>query len=202
MQLILNSGWIGVGIGLLFLIALTFIIERFLVYYRETTSSEDLRDRITEAVDNRQYDEASQICHSSRAALGKLYLVGIENHQKGPAALRNILFREIDLIIMPPLKQRLGFISTIGKAAPMLGLMGTVLGMIGAFSNIAGAQGQGVDPKDLAGDIGMALGTTFLGLFVALPVLFATTYLRAKVEKFQLDLDWHAQYCIDMLYHK
>ena len=114
--------------------------------------------------------------------------------------LADALDNHIELIVIPRLRARLGLLGTISRIAPMLGLLGTVSGMIGAFSTIAGSTGAGVEPAALAGDIGMALGTTFLGLLVAIPVVFAVTYVKARIEKLEVDLDRYSQKCLDILF--
>jgi len=201
LEILLNSGLIGLVIVLLAVVAFGLILERYFMYSNETTPS-DFLGAFEQAILNRDYSEAEQLCMSKRGNLAALYLIAVKNRNRGAAALRNILFREIDLTILPRLRHRLGLLSVIAKAAPMFGLLGTVQGMMQAFSTIAGASGQGVDPKSLAGDIGLALGTTFLGLVASIPIIFCTTWLRAKVDKFQLDLERYGQYSIDLLFTK
>jgi biopolymer transport protein ExbB len=69
----------------------------------------------------------------------------------------------------------------IGAIAPMLGLLGTVVGMIGAFNTIAATR-QAADPSALGGDIGKALITTALGLLVAIPAMLAFSFFRNKID--------------------
>ena len=73
-------------------------------------------------------------------------------------------------------------LNVIGNVAPMLGLMGTVLGMILAFSSIVQAKTGTPDPAALAGDIGMALTTTFWGLVIAVPALAVHAWLRNRID--------------------
>jgi biopolymer transport protein ExbB/TolQ len=200
-EIILNSGLIGLIIALLGVLALGLILERYFMYRNETTPPEFVA-LFEDAVQRRDFAAAEQLCRTQKGNLAALYLIALINRDRGAAALRNILFREIDLTILPRLRHRLGLLSVIAKAAPMFGLLGTVQGMMEAFSTIAAASGAGVNPKDLAGDIGLALGTTFLGLVASLPIIFCTTWLRAKVDKFQLDLERYGQYCLDLFYNR
>ncbi|MEM9368311.1 MAG: MotA/TolQ/ExbB proton channel family protein [Planctomycetota bacterium] len=202
-QLIVNSGFVGAGIGLLFFAALGIVIERFLILSRASSDAADFADEFDTAL--QQGDEAAiEVCEDyggdEGSGVPEVYRIAIEHRELGPATLRNVLDNHIELIVLPRLRARLGLLGTIAKTAPMLGLIGTVSGMIGAFSTIAGATGAGVNPAELAGDIGMALGTTFLGLLVAIPVVFALTYLRARVEQLEIDLDRYSQKCIDTLF--
>jgi biopolymer transport protein ExbB len=72
-------------------------------------------------------------------------------------------------------------LNVIGSIAPMLGLLGTVVGMIEAFNTIAARQGM-ARPEELAGGIGQALITTLLGLFVAIPTMVAFSFFRNKID--------------------
>ncbi len=85
------------------------------------------------------------------------------------------------------LHQKIGYLSLIGNIAPMMGLFGTVSGMIKAFQTIA-QMGASVTPSHLAGGIGQALVTTFLGLFVAIPSMIAYFFFRNKVVRVTLEL--------------
>jgi biopolymer transport protein ExbB len=83
------------------------------------------------------------------------------------------------------------------KLAPMLGLLGTVWGMIMAFGKIAGE--TKVEPSALANDIGMALFTTAEGLIIAIPLIFAYTMFRERVNRFELDLQRAAQAALNLV---
>jgi biopolymer transport protein ExbB len=85
------------------------------------------------------------------------------------------------------LHQKVGWLSLIGNIAPMMGLFGTVLGMIGAFNEIT-RLGQAVQPQDLSKGISTALITTLFGLFVAMPALFFFFVFRNKVIKVSLEI--------------
>ena len=80
----------------------------------------------------------------------------------------------------------------------MLGLFGTVAGMIGAFIQIA-QPGGNRDPGLLAENIGLALVTTYIGLVVAIPVIYFLTYFRSRVQQFELDLELYVQRCLELL---
>jgi biopolymer transport protein ExbB len=105
---------------------------------------------------------------------------------QGKMAVRNAMDDKIELEIVPDLDFLLSWILALAKLAPMVGLLGTVWGMINAFGKIAGA--VKVNPSDLAGDIGMALFTTAEGLLIAIPLIFAYTMFRDRVNRFEVDL--------------
>ena len=98
--------------------------------------------------------------------------------------------RAVDNACVPEaikLQQKIGYLSLIGNIAPMMGLFGTVSGMITAFQTIA-EKGASVTPADLAGGISQALVTTFLGLFVAIPTMIAYFFFRNKVVRITLEI--------------
>jgi len=200
LDLVMCSGWIGAVIALLALISIGLIFERLLVYHRESIMMEEFSDKFSAAVKAKNWTAAKELCEEYGGHVAEVYALAVEHRKMGPATLRGVLGNHIDLTILPRLRARLRALTTIARGAPMLGLMGTVLGMIGAFATIAGAEGQGVDPKALANDIGMALGTTFLGLLVAVPVVFSTAYLQAKVEQFQIDLERYSEHCLNEVF--
>jgi biopolymer transport protein ExbB/TolQ len=199
-QIVETSGWMGyvlVGLGLL---GVVLLIERLVAYHRESTDYNTFKDEFAEAISVGDFARAAEICDSYRGHGPEVYRLAVEYRARGPATVRTILHNHIDLTVLPRLRARLRALNAIAKGAPMIGLLGTVYGMFGAFETIAGAQGQGVDPKALAGNIGLALGTTILGLFVAIPIVFASSYLRAKVDQFETDLERYTDYCLDLLY--
>ena len=85
--------------------------------------------------------------------------------------------------VLADLEYRAGWIATVVKSAPMLGLLGTVIGMINAFQTIAGSGKQGVDPSALADDIGVALFTTAIGLTVAIPMTVLGAMVSVRIGK-------------------
>ena len=87
--------------------------------------------------------------------------------------------------MLADLEYRTSWVGTAVKAAPMLGLQGTVLGMIAAFGKIAGASAQGIKPEALAGDISFALWTTAIGLFIAIPLVLAGNAITIRMGKLQ-----------------
>jgi len=222
LNILASSGLMGIVLAVMTLVAIYFILERKSTYTKESLDLKAFSDTFAgyiqqaqgarTAADREQaYENARQFCLNERGetdrkgnvrakgAVAEVFQRALEHRDKGPATLRNMLNNHIDLAILPRLRRGLRPLNAIGKGAPMVGLLGTVMGMMRAFGSIATA-GSGVNPKDLAGDIGLALGTTFLGLFVAIPVVFAGAFFRAKVEQFEIDLDRYSEYCLDLLY--
>src|SRR5262245_16902710 len=140
LDIIVTSGWIGWVTVVLAIVALGLFIERVLVFRRESTRMDEFSKKFSEAVQQQQWQQAAQICDDHSGHIPEVYRLAVEHRALGPATLRGILANHIDLTIVPRLRARIGALTTIARGAPMLGLLGTVIGMIGAFSTIAGAE--------------------------------------------------------------
>lgn len=137
---------------------------------------------------NRKFDEVAEICDSPpywAKAVPQLIIVAIANRTRGLKKLRQILGEKFEREILADLEYRTSWVATIVKTAPMLGLLGTVVGMIMAFGKIAGSGNTGTDPKALATDISFALITTALGLVIAIPLVLAGNMIHVRIGKLQ-----------------
>jgi biopolymer transport protein ExbB len=129
--------------------------------------------------------------------LARLMLAVFREGGRGKIAARDAMADCIDTEIMPSLEAFLPVILLFAKIAPMLGLLGTVWGMILAFGKIAGA--TRVEPSALANDIGMALYTTAEGLLIAIPLIFAYTIFQQRIQRFEIDLQRGTQEALRLL---
>ena len=200
LDMLTTNLWLSMPLVLLFFLAIALFIERCLAFSREATEMENFSGPFQNAVEALRFDEAAQICDMSSGNIAEVYRIAVQHYGQGAATLRNVLSSHIELQIVPRLRARMKLLGAIGKVAPMIGLLGTVYGMMSAFIKIASATGQGADAKNLAGDIGTALGTTFLGLLVAVPVVFAMAYLRGRIDQFEIDLERYSNTVVDLLY--
>jgi biopolymer transport protein ExbB len=198
-NIVATSGLCGIVILLVGLLGLAFVAERIWAYARASWGMGRFRKEFEELAERGDWRAATDLCSEYDNDLAGLGLLTVTHGYRGPATLRSILNNHVDSVIMPRLKARLRELAMLAKIAPMLGLFGTVQGMIDAFAQIAGNTGQGVDPKDLANSIGLALGTTFLGLLVAMPISVALSLFQSKIEQFGIDLEKYTERCIDLV---
>lgn len=112
-----------------------------------------------------------------------------------PEDLELALDNKIELDMLPDLRKWVGWLATIAKGAPMLGLLGTVWGMIGAFARIASA--TNVNPNELADNIGFALTTTAAGLFAAIPALLFHAICQSSIRSHEMTLRKFAAELVD-----
>ena len=145
---------------------------------------EEVRDRLKQKND----DGVAELCDSPpywSKATPQLVLLGIANRHLSIAKLRRMLAEKFETDVLSDLEYRTSWIATIVKSAPMLGLLGTVVGMINAFAGIADMQETGGVSKQLAADISFALFTTALGLAVAIPLVMAGNMIHVRIGKLQ-----------------
>jgi biopolymer transport protein ExbB len=125
---------------------------------------------------------AIAVCQSPEfwhAALAQLIAVALQHRDKGLAKVKQVLVMEFHTEIIAGMENRLASISTIVRMGPLLGLLGTVASMIGAFGRIGGA--EKVNPNDLARDISLALWATGSGLLIATPMMILGNDIHAKL---------------------
>jgi len=197
-MMIKSSGIIGIVEAGLGLIAAACIIERFIAYNRESTRMETFMPQFEEYVVEGKTAEARDLCVRETGHVPEVFGWALEHLDEGLAAVRKALAVHIELNILPRLRRRLGMLAVFAKVLPMLGLLGTVWGMMGAFIQIA-QPGGNRDPALLAQNIGLALVTTFIGLLLAIPIIFFLTYFRSRVQQFELDLEYSVQRLLEIL---
>ena len=127
-------------------------------------------------------DAAASLCQGPpywHTALAQLMAVALTNRSKGLAKIKQVLVMEFHTEVIAALENRLSTISTIVRMGPLLGLLGTVASMIGAFGRIGGA--EKVAPSVLANDISLALWATGSGLLIATPMMIVGNDIHAKL---------------------
>jgi len=141
-------------------------------------------DKIDESLGNADFEAAAELCDEDDRATPQLALLAISNRQIGYSKVRALVSDRFQRDVLSDLEFRLSWVYTVIKSAPMVGLLGTVVGMMGAFAKIAGGQ-KGVDPKNLADDISFALITTACGLAIAIPLVLCTASINVRIRKME-----------------
>jgi biopolymer transport protein ExbB len=129
------------------------------------------------------FDGAIELCDGDSRAMPQLAMLALVNRAIGYTRIRTLLADRFQRDVLADLEHRLSWVYTVIKSAPMLGLFGTVLGMMGAFSKLASR--TNVDPTMLARDISLALNTTALGLAIAIPLVLATASINVRIRKME-----------------
>ena len=177
--------------------SVTVVIWRMWLNYVARTDLVDFLERLEGELPTSGVDGALKMCEEEPGIVPKVFATVLQTGNQGKVATRDAIANLIELEIIPDLNFLLPLILVFAKLAPMLGLLGTVWGMILAFGKIAGA--TKVEPSALAQDIGMALFTTAEGLLIAIPLIFAYTMFRERVSRFELDLQRAAQAAMNLV---
>lgn len=179
-------GIVIVGLILLLsIVSLYFIIEHALTITRSKLMPDEVITELDRLIARGEINEAIQFCHQSEnySLSTEVILAGLERYNAnefGFAEYRTAV-EEAGEDHTGRLYRKTEFLSVIAAISPMLGLTGTVIGMIEAFNTIAIKKGA-ANPGELAGGIGQALITTLLGLLVAIPTMVAVSYFRNKID--------------------
>jgi biopolymer transport protein ExbB len=144
---------------------------------------EEFLSEFHQAISNKNYDGATELCEDDRRALPQLGLFAIANRELAQNTLRARIAERFQQDVLSDIEHRMSWVNTAIKAAPMLGLLGTVMGMIGAFANLS--SGEKVDTIQMAEDIQFALITTAVGLFIALPLIIASASVNIRIRKME-----------------
>jgi len=130
------------------------------------------------------YDAAAEVCEGDRRATCQLAQLAIENRKIGFGKVKQLVADRFQRDVLQDLEYRLSWVYTVIKTAPMIGLLGTVLGMMAAFSKLADPNAT-VEVSKLAMDIQFALITTALGLAIAIPLVLCTAYINVAIRKME-----------------
>jgi biopolymer transport protein ExbB/TolQ len=152
--------------------------------FASEAAAADFLSDVREKLGRKDYDAVAELCDSPSywsKAVPQLILVALANRTRPLAKLRQILSEKFERDVLADLVYGRSWLTVVEKSAPMLGLLGTVTGMILAFAKIAGAQQTGTDPKALASDISLALYTTMWGLSIAIPVAVFGSMIQVRI---------------------
>jgi biopolymer transport protein ExbB len=168
-------------------VALVVFIERLLHYHRAQINSAEFLNGVRNVLKRDNVVEAISICDATPGPVARLVKVAVLNRENGRDGIRESL-EEAGLLEVPRLEDKLNLLATIAQIAPIMGLLGTVLGFIEVFRSIQ-AQGLNAQNATLAGGIWEALICTAFGLAIAIPSYAGYNYLVSRVNSIVLDME-------------
>src|SRR5271166_774383 len=177
-------------------LAVAIVLERLWALQSNRVIPRDLGQKVWNWIEADQVNDKLITALQQNSPLGELLAIGIANRDK-PRELMVERLQDGGRHVAHDLERFLNTLGTIASISPLLGLLGTVAGIIHAFNAIT-ANGIG-DPRILSGGIGEALITTAAGLTVAIPSLIAYRYLRGKVERLVVSMEKEAMKLVDAL---
>ncbi len=178
------------------IIGWAIFMERFFSYVQIQRELFRLRTKVSDLLSNNRPEDALELCLQARSPLARILVVILKNRGASRAHLKS-LAEEVGEREAVFLQRYLGLLATIANVSPLLGLLGTVLGMINAF-NVIAAEGVGT-PATLGGGISEALITTAAGLSVAVPMLLVHRYLSARSDRLTLELEEASMKIVDQV---
>jgi biopolymer transport protein ExbB len=196
-ELILEGGILMWPILATSVVALAITIERFFTLRRATIDTRELMDTMRTVLRQNRPREAIEICDETDVPVARILKAGILKYNRPKEDIREAI-QDAGNLEIPRLERYLPALGTCANIAPLLGLLGTVQGMIKAFAQIQNKQGL-VNPSDLAQGIGNALVTTAAGLTVAIPTLVVYNYYITRVENMVLEMEISSSELVELL---
>jgi len=188
-----KGGFLMYPIFICSLFAVTIFFERMFYLKSVKAKSKRFVERVKNLVKKGSIELAISACRKSPTPISQIMLAGLIKYGRGREQIKEAIEDSANQEI-PLLERNLSFLSTIGNITPLLGLLGTVFGMIKAF-NVIAIMGVG-QPEALAGGISEALLTTAFGLSVAIPTVVIYNYLTHRVDKLVREMEIS---CVDLI---
>ncbi len=196
LELINKGGPFMWPIGVCSVLALAIFLERVFVYFRIRRGSQGLFHEVEKLAGKGRHDEAIVVCQRADTPLARIFIAALRVAGR-PREQIKTLVEEAGNRESAPLSRYLGLMATIANISPLLGLLGTVWGMIEAF-NVIALQGVGT-PATLGGGISQALITTAAGLTVAIPTILGHRYLTSRADRITLEMEEYSLHLVDVL---
>jgi biopolymer transport protein ExbB len=196
-ELVKAGGWLMLPIILCSVAALAIVVERFWFLQRKRVTPKHLVAQVWHWARQNELDESRIQFLKANSPLGRIIATGLINRHH-PREIMKESIEDAGRHIVPELDRFLNTLGTIAAITPLLGLLGTVVGMIDVFTAII-EHGVG-NPADLAEGISKALITTAAGLSVAIPALMFYRYLRGHVNELIITMEQEALKLIEVLH--
>lgn len=185
-EFIFRGGFMMYPLLISALVALTVIFERLHMFYRVYRTSPEFISQVFKLIQNQQLQEAEKVCKQTNTPVSAVVAAGIE-HFANPLEEMELSMKNQAEAWMPLLEKRIEIIDTVITAAPLLGLLGTITGMMASFQVLSE---KGVnEPNAITGGVAEALIATATGLVIALVCLVAYNYLTARVKVFIYEVE-------------
>lgn len=184
-QIFRDGGTVGWIIVAMSVATMAVIIETAVKIRRDKICRPELIDEVEALLDENELQEALELCESEPNFFTNMMAAGLERANLGFDEMKSAAEGR-GFVEVTKLSQKVGWILWLSNVGPLLGLFGTVVGMIAAF-NVIKALGAAVTPTDLAAGISAALITTFDGLVVSIPAVTAYQFYRDKVARIAID---------------
>lgn len=198
-EFLVKGGPVMIALIACSVIALAIILERMLSLSRKRVIKLTLLKEIESSLNQGDLSGALDWCKEENSPMMRIAKVALINYQKPKNELRTVI-EEAGRLEVSVLEKFLSTLNTIAVISPLLGLLGTVTGMINVFQTIV-SEGMG-NPTNLAGGISEALITTATGLSIAIPILVFHNYFSNKADRLLVDMERHSLTMLEILSRK
>jgi len=188
-EIVKAGGIVMLPIILASIVAAAIFLERLWTLQSSRVLPKELTEKVWKWVEQRQIQDKHIVALQQNSPLGKILAAGLSNRHRDRGIIKEAI-EDTGRHVVHELERFISTLGTIASISPLLGLLGTVLGMIRTF-NTLNAGGVG-DPSALAGGIAEALITTAAGLTVAIPALLGYKFLRGRVANLVVDMEKEA----------
>ena len=192
-----QTGFMRWPLALCVVVGIIVIIWKFFSLMAKSTSTRKILKEVDELLVGQRIDEALELTRESTSPAANILYAGLERHEEGTERVMKAIENQ-GLIELSKLERGLVVLATLTNISPLLGFLGTVIGMIIAFQSIEAA-GE-VEATLVAGGIKVALLTTAAGLTIAIPVSIAHNYFVSRIDSLVIDMEESAQKMIDALH--
>jgi biopolymer transport protein ExbB len=190
------GGWVMLPIVLLSIVALAIVVERFWTLRRKAVLPPGLGDEVREWAATRQLDPGHIEALRNNSPLGELLAAALDVRHRSREQIKERV-EDVGRHVVHRMERFMNMLGSIASVGPLLGLLGTVMGMIRMFLEIL-QKGIG-DANQLAGGIGQALISTAGGLCLAIPALLCHRYLRGVIADYVIEMELQAMQLLDTL---
>lgn len=194
----LKGGLVMIPLVILSVVAIYIFIERYLAISRASREETNFMNNIRDFIHDGRIDSAKSLCRNNLSPISRMIAKGIVRIGR-PLSDINAAIENVGKLEVSKLEKNIAVLATVAGAAPMLGFLGTVIGMVRAFYNMSMA-GNNIDISLLAGGIYEAMITTITGLTVGIIAYICYNILVARIEKVVFMLEARATEFMDLLH--
>ena len=198
LDLTLKGGWIVGVLFFLSLVAVYFFVVKFIEIKRASKEDTSFMDRIQDYMSDGKISSALKLCDDTNSPYAKMIKKGILHRDKSNSDIK-VVIENVGNVEIGKLEGNIGVLATISATAPMIGFLGTVVGMLQSFFNMANAGSSGLNIQVFAGGIYQALVTTVAGLIVGILALFAYNYLTSRLDKVINSMEYKTMEFMDVI---
>jgi len=196
-ELVLAGGWLMVPLAILAGIEIFIFVERYIAIRKASEMDTHFMNRIRDYIYDGKIATAIDLCKSTNTPIARMIEKGIARIGRPMSDVQNAIENVANLEVSR-LESGLPFLATIAGGAPMIGFLGTVIGMVQAFMNLSQAGGT-IDMSLLSAGMYTAMITTVAGLITGIPAFFGYNYLVARIERLVFQMEANSIAFMDLL---